>query len=263
MKIIKVETPFNIELEFKIADFPQRMGAWFIDIAIICLFYYLMYDILFRFFGKNVFLSVFLQLFILIVPVMLYQLVFELMMNGQTLGKKIVGIKILDIQGNEPTWGQYFIRWILCISNIYVYIIPFAIISITLDPLSIMFFFLIIYIPDVLSVLVSRNSQKLSDLAAGTIVIDSRFKPNISDTIFLEICDTAYTPMFPQVMKLTDRDINGIRNLLNTRQGDKNSMDYMTDIALKIKSVLSISSDLHPSDFLKQLLMDYNFLSAK
>ena len=41
MASITVGTPFNIDLEFKIAAFGKRLLAWFIDIVIICVYYVL------------------------------------------------------------------------------------------------------------------------------------------------------------------------------------------------------------------------------
>ena len=34
MPIIKIQTNFNIDLEFEAPEFPRRLGAWFIDLFI-------------------------------------------------------------------------------------------------------------------------------------------------------------------------------------------------------------------------------------
>ena len=64
-------------------------------------------------------------------------------------------------------------------------------------------------------------------------------------------------------MKLTDRDINGIRNLLYMKEGSKDTNMYMGQVVMRIKEVLKIESDLEMRDFLWQLLQDYNFLTRK
>ena len=259
MTIITISTPFNIDLEFRIAAFFKRLLAWAIDIVIICLYYYIMLRFIYPLLGKGEEISTAAELFMIILPVLFYQLAFELLMNGQTIGKKLTGIKVIDKEGREPTWGQYITRWILSIGNLFVYIVPYLI----MQNVALMLFFMILYLPDFFFIVISAKSQRIGDLAAGTVVIDNNYRSDISETIYLHIEDEHYKPMYPEVMRLTDRDINGIRNLLNSRNTNKDTENYMTDIALKIKSVLGIQSDLYPSDFLQQLLRDYNYLTTK
>ena len=64
-------------------------------------------------------------------------------------------------------------------------------------------------------------------------------------------------------MRLTDRDINGIRNMLDVKRITPESENYMYKISARIESVLSIKSDQEPYEFLSQLLRDYNFLTSK
>jgi hypothetical protein len=69
--------------------------------------------------------------------------------------------------------------------------------------------------------------------------------------------------VFPQVMRLTDRDINGIRNLINSKQTGKDPEMYTAQVAEKIKKVLSLETSLEPHDLLVQLLKDYNYYTAR
>ena len=126
-----------------------------------------------------------------------------------------------------------------------------------------MIVFLILYLPDFLCVMISAKSQRIGDIAAGTVVIDNNYRSSIGETIYLQIEDAAYKPVYPEVMRLTDRDINGIRNLLNVKRPTRDTEHYMIDVTQKIKSVLGIESDLYPTDFLKQLLKDYNYFTTK
>jgi uncharacterized RDD family membrane protein YckC len=267
MSIITIGTPFNIDLEFKVAAFSKRLSAWAIDITVICFYYYIMLRFISPLFYKSEAISSAAELLVIVAPVLLYQLSMELFVNGQTLGKMVAGIKVIDIEGREPTWGQYFIRWILCIGNLYIYVIPYLIGSMIYrnagQNIALMFFLMIVYLPDFLSVIISEKSQRIGDFAAGTVVIDKNYKPDINETIYLEIEDKTYKPLFPEVMRLTDRDINGIRNLINMKGASKDTEHYIVDVAQKIKLVLGVESDLHPTDFLRQLLQDYNYITAQ
>lgn len=259
MAIITIETPFNIDLEFKIATVGKRAMAWLVDIVIICLYYYLMLRIIYPTFRMGEAIESSAAIFLIVMPVLLYQLLSEIFFNGQTIGKRVAGIKVIDREGHEPTWGQYTIRWILSIGNLFLYIVPYIIL---LSP-GAMIFFMILYLPDFLCIVISPKGQRIGDHAAGTVVIDSKYEANISETIYLEIENKDYEPLFPQVMRLSDRDINGIRNLLKMKAQSADNTHYTIEVAQKIKRVLGIESDLYPTDFLEQLLKDYNFIAGK
>ena len=259
MAIITIGTPFNIDLEFKIAAFSKRLLAWGIDIIIICLYFYLMLSFIYPLFNKGAAISTSAVLFVIILPVLLYQLIFELFLNGQTLGKMAAGIKVIDKEGREPTFGQYITRWILCLGNLFVYIVPY----IMLQSPAFMIVFMVLYLPDFLAVIISAKSQRIGDFAAGTVIIDKNYKANINETIYLQIENKDYQPVFPQVMRLKDRDINGIRNLIHIKRPAKDTDRYTQQVVDKIKKVLSIESDIDGYPFLEQLLKDYNYYTTK
>lgn len=259
MSIITISTPFNIDLEFKVATFGKRVLAWLVDILVIFCYYYLIITFIVPLLADNAQLKYVLETILFTLPVLAYQLVFEIMFNGQTIGKRVAGIKIIDSQGKEPTWGQYIIRFVLGLGNYVIYVMPFLMMR---DP-RFMFVIMFFYIPDVITFMASNKSQRIGDLAAGTVVIDADYKPNINETIYKEIEVTNYVPQFPQVMRLTDRDINGIRNLLEVKRERKESDEYMQKVVAKIKTVLGIDTHITGYDFLEQLLYDYNYLAGK
>ena len=67
----------------------------------------------------------------------------------------------------------------------------------------------------------SKKSQRIGDILARTIVIRTNRKASIEETVFQEVADS-YTPVFPQIMQLSDRDINAIKSILETarKKGD-------------------------------------------
>ena len=71
-----------------------------------------------------------------------------------------------------------------------------------------------------------------------------------------------YKPSFPQVMQLTDRDMNAIKSILETARKKRNT-EIAEMAANKIKNHLKIESSLPPFDFLEILMKDYNYLSIK
>ncbi|HET9823793.1 MAG TPA: hypothetical protein VFP87_00590, partial [Chitinophagaceae bacterium] len=107
----------------------------------------------------------------------------------------------------------------------------------------------------------NKKSQRLGDILAHTILVNTKAKGSMEETVFMEVADN-YVPVFPQIMKLSDRDINAIKSILDTarKKGDFNLAAMASE---KIKSHLQIDSSIQPFDFLDTLLKDYNYLSVK
>jgi uncharacterized RDD family membrane protein YckC len=262
MSVIRIMTNFNIELEFPAAPFHRRLLAWVIDVVILFFYIQLGGAILKPLTGnEQVSWAV---LIILLIPFLCYHLICEVFMNGQSFGKKITGIRVVNENGGRPNIGQYVIRWLIRTSDLM------AVIIILMAPAAfssggIEFFWSMaiptgLFLTDVVLVNVSKKNQRLGDMLAHTLLIRSSQKHSIQDTVFLNIEDN-YKPSFPQVMQLSDRDINSLKSILDTakRKGDFNLAAMASE---KIKSYLRIETQLSPFDFLETLLKDYNYLSA-
>jgi hypothetical protein len=117
-----------------------------------------------------------------------------------------------------------------------------------------------LFFTDVILVNASKKNQRLGDMLAHTLLIKANQKHSIQDTVFLNIADN-YKPSFPQVMQLSDRDMNSLKSILDTakKRGDFNLAAMATE---KIKNHLKIETNLSPFDFLEILLKDYNYLST-
>jgi hypothetical protein len=71
-----------------------------------------------------------------------------------------------------------------------------------------------------------------------------------------------YVPIFPEVMRLTDRDLNIIKSVYSTVL-KKNDYALAERTAEKIEMALKIHNKEHPLTFLETLLKDYNYLSTR
>jgi hypothetical protein len=107
----------------------------------------------------------------------------------------------------------------------------------------------------------TRKAQRIGDILAKTILIRTNTKGNIDDTVFIAVADN-YVPSFPQIMQLSDRDINAIKSILETAR-KRNDFHMAAAASEKIKAHLKIDSPMSPFDFLDVLLKDYNYMSTK
>ena len=265
MAVLKLPTTFNIDLEFEVPEFHRRLFAWVIDL-IVQVFYLLIVSRLYNEYvsnhvNKTTFENDPWMLRILILPVIIYHLVCELTMNGQSVGKKLLGIRVVNENGGKASLSQFLIRSLIRTSDYMIMIIivygafygPY-IVWLLLGSVALL-------ITDIVLVVSSKKNQRLGDILAHTILVNTRPKGSMEETVFMEVADN-YVPVFPQIMRLSDRDINAIKNILDTAR-KKNDFNLAFMASEKIKSHLQINNPMSPFDFLDTLLKDYNYLSVK
>src|SRR6202012_3262040 len=110
-------------------------------------------------------------------------------------------------------------------------------------------------------ILITPYSQRIGDLVAGTILIDTRNRTSWEDTVFTELTDD-YQPRYPQVMQLSDKDINTLKGIISAVRR-KSDYDLSIRIAARIRSKLQIGDDQDSLEFLQTLLKDYNYYSTR
>jgi uncharacterized RDD family membrane protein YckC len=239
MPVISVATPFNIDLEFTTAPFGKRLLAWLIDLAVQVAYYIAFWFAVARSVNNmDGQAQAVIYTVVLGIPLALYHFLQEVFWQGQSLGKRAMGLQVVDLKGNEPTLSQYALRSALRVLDIGVFA----------------------GIPAMVSYGVTRYNQRIGDLVAGTLVIVKDARSDLSATIYRPVDVVAYQVRYPEVMRLSDRDLNGVRNFLASRTTDDNNI-YISQIALRIKEVLNIQSDSEPRIFLEILLEDYNALT--
>lgn len=271
MGTIKVPTNFNIELEFEVPEFYRRLIALLIDITIEFLYFLIMIKVLEsisrqgNYWDSDHRFNVYALFWILFLPVMVYHVVLEITMNGQTVGKKIMGLRIVDERGGKASISQFIIRWLLRISDLWMVLLLFFIAQMSETPTAenifVVIFALGFLITDVVLVVSSRKGQRLGDILAHTILIRTNTRSDIEQTVFQEVADN-YVPSFPGIMQLSDRDINAIKSILETAR-KKGDFSMAANASDKIKRHLNIETSLSPFDFLDVLLKDYNYLSTR
>jgi RDD family len=184
----------------------------------------------------------------------------EVLMNGQSIGKKIMKIRVISLEGGEPTLGQFVLRWI---TKFFEWPFLFAYIAFSYDDVvSYIFITCFCAIPVVILVLATKKKQRLGDLAAGTTVVQTKTELRLEDTIFINVANENYKPTFPEVMKLSDNDINTINTILSQTKKNMN-YELCQRVEYKVKDVLDIKTNLYGVAFLKKLMEDYNYLATR
>ncbi len=264
MPVIQIATPFNIDLEFEIAEFHKRLFAYLIDFTLLLLFFISMKY--FYYGGFNMVSSYELKshagldILTISIPMLLYSLVSEVLMHGQTVGKKLMNIRVISLDGGEPQLSQFIVRWMF-----KAYEWPFFFGYTVLTRESLLVYIMVtgfLGIIVVIIIAVTKKNQRLGDLAANTVVVNTGSVFSVHDTVFMDIQPENYVVKYHEVLRLSDRDINTIKNVISLFYKNHNPQTC-TRVAYKVQEVLKITTDLYPIDFLEKLLADYNYLATR
>jgi len=240
MANLAINTTQNVNLDYKISSVGERILAFLIDLLLFMVYLYVLEVIteaMSMAISDN--WTVFGLQQLLLTPVMFYSLYMHILFNGRTLGKYVMKTRVVKIDGSPVHWSNYLTLWMLRLIDIWMFIGSIG----------------------VLTLIFSEKRQRLGDMAAGTVVISTKKKVNITHTILEEVEDT-YEPKFVNVTMLSDKDARLIKE---TYQIAVRSNDYKTLNILrkKVEGLLNVESDLYDRQFIDTVLKDYNHYTQK
>lgn len=251
MARVKIRTTQNIDLEYETANVGLRMVAYIIDVLVffaVLGIYGLIIYLIYLATGTDLFGSSeavawivgAIGVLLIFVFYVFYDLLCEALMHGQSIGKKAMNIKVVKLDGSQPTLGDYTLRWLLRA-------VDFQLFSTILGTVLVAF---------------TEKNQRLGDMAAGTTVISLNEPPQFDQTIFVETEkeEEEYEIQYPQVSKLTDADVQLIKQILTESRKTDNS-DIILKLSNKMQDVLEVVPRHAPRPFIEALLKDYNYIN--
>ena len=114
MKSIEFESAQNVRIEYELASVGQRTAAAFIDFFLFVI-YYIVFGMVFGFIGyfeADYGTFLFVQLLLMKLPWIFYHPIIEYLTHGQSLGKYMLGIRVVTVSGERPGLREVFTRWI-------------------------------------------------------------------------------------------------------------------------------------------------------
>lgn len=239
MQTIRITTSQNIDIDYELAGLGERIVASLIDFGI-----FILIAILCAIAGVSLqAMDVFGVVFIIIYAALyvFYDLACEVFMNGQSVGKKVMKIKVMSLDGSQPRLGQYMLRWLFRIIDFGA---TFGAVALVVAAIS-------------------NKVQRIGDLVAGTILIKTVQRTKIEHIAFRPALD-GYEPVFANAAELTEQDIDLINEVINSYIKTGNNV-LVYNMALRTKERLGVAPPENMNDmrFLQTVLKDYAFKTTQ
>ncbi|WP_029904407.1 RDD family protein [Prevotella sp. 10(H)] len=246
--IIEVQTTQNVTIDYETAGVGKRILAYLLDWIFIIVWvvgwFWIMGMVASVALNSALDgeITAILLIVIIFFPVLFYDLLFETLNKGQSPGKMIMKIRVVNVDGTAPTSSSFLIRWLFRLVDF----------SMTKGFLA------------VIMVAVTKKSQRLGDMLAGTTVVDLNLNSrnrelSITDLDFHEDYKVSYVDVLD---KLSDKDIQTITSIIEDQR--MRDSDYFNQrLAERIKSITGYKYDGPDRVFLRKVVSDYNYLAVQ
>ncbi len=242
---IEIPTTQNVAIEYELATLGERFFALLFDYFII-LILWMGFAFLIEGTGIADIAGDWIHAVVGFFPLyafVFYYLFSEVFMEGQTIGKKVLNIRAVRLDGREPAFSDYLIRAIFQIGD-------------SLLSLGVVGALLISF---------TAKRQRLGDLVAHTTVVKTRIQSRfrLGDILNISTLDN-YTPRYYEVRQLTESDVILIKSAVERWQRYPNAAhrSVIHELTAKLRERLGIEDvPTDPVGFLKELIRDYIVLT--
>ena len=242
MKSIEIKTTQNVLLEYELASLRDRILAFILDLVCIGVGLAIISIVFFSVFGVDGVVGTVVSI-LLICFFLFYSLAFEVFNNGQSLGKKVLRIKVIKTNGEKAVFYDYAGRWIFRMIDIYFSRGAIA----------------------AMLIASSAKAQRIGDIVSTTTVI--KLVPSVNlyleDILRIQSREN-YQPVYSMVKHLSEKDVLLIKSTLDRYKKYNNDAheEALDQLAARLKQILEIK-DAMPSNtaFLQTIINDYIVLT--
>jgi uncharacterized RDD family membrane protein YckC len=241
MKTIEITTAQKVTIQYELASVGNRIAAFIVDLMVLYGMVLLLTAVFVNLLGGASLFNYFI--FLVLVPIMLfYTLMSEILLDGQTLGKRAVGLKVVKLNGDPASAFDYLIRWAFRFTDIWM------------------------SAGSVAALLISSSlySQRLGCLLSGTTVIKKNSSRTFALKDILNIYSTEnYEPKYPQVVQIDEKDMIFLKKVLERHKKYKNEAHkkVVIDLSNKIAEILDVNPPKDKEKFLETVLSDFIVLT--
>ncbi len=244
MSSIDIRTTQNVMIEYELASLRERFYGFFIDLFIFYVIYIALLILLASILGEFITEWGFRFLGLMqVAGLMLYHFLSLLFLNGQSWGKKAVNLRVVRLDGQEPSLGGHAMRSLFLLID---FIFSAGVLGAVL-------------------ITSTFRGQRLGDLAANTTVIRTKNQLHfrLNDILNIQSIEN-YEPQYPAVKHLSEPDVLLIKNTLSRYQTWRNNAhaSVINETAKIVSEQLNIKQPQgNQIEFLKTLIRDYIVLT--
>lgn len=184
--------------------------------------------------------SLFFFLAVVYLPILFYSVLCETFNHGQSAGKKLMNIRVVKADGSTPSISSYLLRWLLFLID---------------GPITGGLGLVVVFL--------TKNNQRLGDLAGGTMVIKEKNYRKIQVSLDeFDYLTKGYHPVYPQSADLSLEQVNVITRTLES--GKKDRIRRIALLAKKVQEILSVTPrESSQEKFLQTVLRDYQYFALE
>ena len=226
------------------ASVGERMLARLIDSIVLYVYMISMYVLVDGLMNYYYISDDFLRLsfvFILFAAFLFYSLLCEWLFNGQSIGKRCMGLRVVMVDGDTLTLGAILMRWMMLLVDFYACLMGVLFIAFT------------------------RRHQRIGDLAAGTMVIRqtdmSRMHISLGEFAYAR---RGYKPTYDNAAQLSHHQADILRRTV--APDAKASDERIESLAAKVARVIQLPANAdwgNSREFLTTVLNDYLYLTTQ
>ncbi len=241
MSNITFKTAQYVSIDYELANPFIRAVASFIDALAFLIYFLIAYNVLdLSFFDLKEDGASAVYAILFRIPWLIYSPTLEYFTNGRSLGKWILGIRVVKVTGETAGLKEYFTRWIFRVVDIWIGA----------------FGFLALLIAGT-----SERNQRLGDLMANTVVIKTSNSQLYSLADVLSIKSTSnHEVKYPAISRFSDEDMMLIKTTILRVKRYPNELNKKFAIELANETARLIGLEETPAkrmEFLQNCLQDY------
>ncbi|MFN3875484.1 MAG: RDD family protein [Flavobacteriales bacterium] len=237
MSTVAIETAQNVELHHEVAAVGDRLVAYLID-GLVKFSWVVVWYLLWLALDPVKDGEAFIIFWVIgLLPLSFYHLGCELLMDGKSIGKVAMRIKVARKDGGQPGLGAYLLRWLI-------------------RPLD------GFYGIGLVVLLVNGKGQRIGDLAAGTTVVTLKQRVRLKDTLMTEAAP-GHRVRFPEAIRLSDAQAALVKEVLNS-PANGHKAQIVEELAAKVrKAIGNEGAGMPPIEFLQAVLHDHVHLAGQ
>jgi uncharacterized RDD family membrane protein YckC len=240
-KGLDILTTQNVTIEYPIAAVSDRIFSYLLDSIFLAGILISLNLISYILPTLTVLTYIFVALMFMVL--LFYSLFFEYFYNGQSWGKRIIGLRVVKINGSEATASDYIARWAFRFIDIYFSAGTVAMFLINS----------------------TQRGQRIGDIVANTTVVKIKpvYNPSLSQIENIRSIEN-YVPLYNQVVNMHEDEMLNIKTILQEvkRYPNKAHRKQLENLRIYLCDRLRIS-DVDSADdaFIQQLINDYIVLT--